>query len=118
DLVLGRLLPALVSRAGADQVDVGAEVLTVLAGAVAGAVGAEAEVLGRELVEFGVGSGKEVSSLKSEATFPRIGLLGPPQLLPFFQAFRTARRLWLEIDPPTHGDIAGGKDVSFAPPFQ
>src|SRR3954462_15304760 len=31
-LILGRLLPALVGGAGADQVDVGAEVLAVLAG--------------------------------------------------------------------------------------
>src|SRR5215831_1323029 len=42
--VLRRLLPPLVGGAGADQVHVGAQVLLVLAGPVAGAVGTEAEV--------------------------------------------------------------------------
>src|SRR5438046_520706 len=50
-LVLRRLLPAFVGLAGADQVHVGAEVLAVFAGLIAGAVGAEAEVVGRQLVE-------------------------------------------------------------------
>src|SRR5262249_16764516 len=49
-VICGRLLPALVGRAGADQVHVGAEVLAVLARAVAGAVGTQAEVLGRQLL--------------------------------------------------------------------
>src|SRR5688500_4133811 len=47
-LILGRLLPAFVGRAGTDQVHIGADVLAVRAGAVAGTVGTEAEVLGGE----------------------------------------------------------------------
>jgi len=47
-LICRGLLPPLVGRTGADQVHVGAEVLAVLAGLVAGAVGAEAEVVGRD----------------------------------------------------------------------
>src|SRR5262245_5839093 len=40
-LILRRLLPALIRRAGADQVDIRAEVLAVLAGLETGAVGTE-----------------------------------------------------------------------------
>src|SRR5262245_13489036 len=48
--VVGRLLPPLVGRSGADQFHVGPQVLAVLPGPVAGAVGAKAEILGRELL--------------------------------------------------------------------
>src|SRR5262249_23660793 len=52
-LIFRRRLPALVGGAGAVQVHVGAEVLAVLARLVASAVGAEAEVLGRQLIGGG-----------------------------------------------------------------
>ena len=48
-LIPRRLLPAFVGLAGADQVDVGAEVFAVWSSPVAGAVRPQSEVLGREL---------------------------------------------------------------------
>ena len=66
-LIFRRLLPPFVSRSRADQVHVGAEVLAAGAGAVAGAVRAEAEFIGRELVE--VSPFEEAAARKTRKPF-------------------------------------------------
>ena len=45
-LVRGCLLPAFVGCAWTDQVDVGAEVLAIVTGAIAGTIGPQAEIVG------------------------------------------------------------------------
>src|SRR4029453_12033539 len=68
-LISRHFLPALVCRPRTDKVHVGAEVLAVRAGAVAGAVGAEAEVVGSEFFRAGLSPLKEVSALKTDNAF-------------------------------------------------
>src|SRR5688572_10916427 len=63
------LLPLLGGLAGADQVHVGTEVLLVFAGAVAGAVGTEAEVFGREELGARGASAEKVAALESKRPF-------------------------------------------------
>src|SRR5262249_36299818 len=111
-LVFGGLLPALVGLTGADQLHVGAEVPAVLAGA----VGAQAEVLGGQLVEGSVSPGEQVAPAKSHVPFLRIGLRGSPELLPFLQVCRTTRRLLLRAGMPPDDGAAGHKKVPLAPP--
>src|SRR5262249_44146570 len=84
-LVVGRLLPALVGLAGADQVHVGAKVFPVLARLVAGAVGAQAEVLGHQLFGGTAGLVDEVPTL--EPGFPTLGIefRNAPEALPVGQ---------------------------------
>src|SRR5262249_16766434 len=100
-LVLRRLLPAFVGRAGADQVDVGTEVLAVLAGPVAGTVGTKAKVIGLQLVQRGSGSGKQIADVKPRLCLQRFGFRTSPELFPFVQALRAVRRLKLPVDSPT-----------------
>src|SRR5262249_36510922 len=85
-LILGGLLPALVGRAGADQIDVGADVLAVLAGPVAGAVGAQAEVVGGDRFRRRSNLGWEVAALKTYLAGDRTGFAGSPELLPLGKA--------------------------------
>src|SRR5262245_11717169 len=92
-LVVGRLLPALVGRAGADQVHVGPEVLAVLAGAVAGAVGTEAEILRRELLGGRLQLREKVAPLIAYTSFDRIGLGGCPEFPPVREVFDGCCRL-------------------------
>src|SRR5262245_45404384 len=74
-LVLGRFLPAFVRRAGPDQVHIGAEILAVLAGAVAGAVLEEAEILGGKFLGGSVRSSDQVAPLETNRFHdrPRLG---------------------------------------------
>src|SRR5881392_2922810 len=64
-LIFGALLPALVGLAGADQLDVGAEVAAFRAGAVARALGVQAEVRGIHLVGGSARPGQQVAALKT-----------------------------------------------------
>src|SRR5262245_125452 len=81
-LVLGRLLPSLVGRPRADQVHVGAKIFAVLAGAVAGAVGAKAEVVRGDPVRRRGQFGDEIAPLISHFPFARVRIGGAPELLP------------------------------------
>jgi hypothetical protein len=81
-LILRVLLPALIGRAGADQLHVGAEVPPVLAGAVAGAVGAQAEVLRGEALGGGSRPRDEVAALKTDLAFYRAGVFVAPKPVP------------------------------------
>src|SRR5262249_17107874 len=81
-LVVGGLLPPLVGGAGADQVHVRAQVLTVLPGAVAGAVGPQTEVLGCEFFRGHPRPRDEVAALKSDLAFHRTGVLLAPEPVP------------------------------------
>src|SRR5262245_51188048 len=91
-LVLGCCLPALVGRAGADQVHVGAEVLAIRAGAIAGAVRAEAEVLGSDLVERRLRFGNEIAPLIANAAFHRFSFWAAPEFPPGGKVGGTMRR--------------------------
>src|SRR5262249_41103835 len=90
-LIVRRLLPLLVGRAGADQVHVGAEVFAVRAGAVAGAVRPEAEVLGRERLRGLVKPSKEVAALETDRFLDGSGLRRVPELLPAGEIARVAQ---------------------------
>src|SRR6516165_9868224 len=82
-LVLGRLLPALVGRAGADQVDVGAKVFSVLASAIAGTVRVETEVVGGQLLRRHLQLGEQVAALVADAPLHRVAVRRLPMSLPF-----------------------------------
>src|SRR5262245_17493078 len=81
-LIVSRLLPPLVSLAGANEVDFSAQVLAVLSGAIAGTVGAEAEILGRELLRRIHLLGEKIASLITDAAFLGIGGPRPPEPFP------------------------------------
>src|SRR5262249_49776657 len=95
-------------RAGADQVHVGAQVLAVLAGAVASTVGAQAEVLGRELLRRIHQLGEKIASLITDAAFLGIGVPRPPEPFPIRQALGPGRRNGgLSILMPYQGGSSG-----------
>src|SRR5262245_45686197 len=92
-LILRGLLPALVCRAGANQVHVGAEVLAVGAGTVAGAVSAEAEVFGGERRTTLCKSTDQISTLIANIALDRPRFRRVPELSPRFQVVDLRRRL-------------------------
>jgi hypothetical protein len=105
-LIRRRFLPALVGRAGADQVHVGAEVAAVFARAFAGVVGVEAEVLGRDWFRRIAQLGKDRAALIPTAAFQGVGISLSPKPLPSGQAPVLPR--WLK--PKT---LKGSRGTSF-----
>src|SRR5262245_8320970 len=86
-LVLRCLLPALVARARPDQVHVGTKAPAGFARVRAGAAGAEAKVLRRDLFRCTGQFRKQIAALiPDDALCPRAGLGYPPEAFPFTHA--------------------------------
>src|SRR5262249_51184794 len=87
-LIIGRRLPALVRRAGADQVHIGAEVSAVRTGAVAWAVGTEAIVVGGHVFEISSDLRGEIAVREPDPRLDAVGFRRTPQALPGCQTLQ------------------------------
>src|SRR5262245_10539352 len=102
-LILRRLLPPLVGRAGADQVHVGTEVLLVLPGAVAGAVGAQAEVVRRQLLRGSVRPGEDIAAPVPNLSAPAPGVVLLPEPVPLGQVLDAVVPVGAVVSPGGEG---------------
>src|SRR5262249_24756943 len=91
-LILRRFLLALIGRTRADQGYVGAKVLFVLSGLVARAVGAQAEVIGSDLVGRRLEPFTGVAA-QAQRGKQRIGVPKPPILVPLIHVREDSRSL-------------------------